>query len=113
MTTIEVKEHGMPGGMQGSTGKGKQPEETLSGPRHPMGYKSVFSQGFDHEAGGGGSGRPNPGTGTAPVVQHAPSKKRHIQKPENLTDPKDWDKFKRQEFLYYEEYEEDFINDAS
>jgi hypothetical protein len=111
MTTMDVKE-GIPRGMKGSESKGKQPENPPSGPSSPQGYKSIFSQGFGR-SGGGGSGGPNPGIGTAPAVQQAPSKKRHIQKPENFTDPKDWDKFKQQEFLYYEEYRDDFNTDKS
>jgi hypothetical protein len=113
MTTMEVKETGMPGGMQSSVGKGKQTENSLARPSCPQGYKSIFSQGYGKGSGGGGGGGLNPGTGTAPAVQQAPSKRRHIQKPENFTDPKDWDKFRQHEFLYYEEYEEDFIDNAS
>jgi hypothetical protein len=47
------------------------------------------------------------------VVHQPPSKKKHIQKPENFTDPKDWDKFKQQEFLYYKEYEDDFETNSA
>jgi hypothetical protein len=114
MATMDVKETGMPGGMKSSEGKGKQPEP----PREPSPKRrhepSFFSQDFGERSGGGGGGGPNPGAGTAPAVYPpAPSKKRHIQKPANFIDPKDWDKFRRQEFLYYEEYEDDFVDDAS
>jgi hypothetical protein len=55
-----------------------------------------------------------PGTGTDPVVYlPAPSKKRHIRKLENFTNPKDRDKFKRQEFLYYKEFRDDFADDTA
>jgi hypothetical protein len=111
MTTMDIEETGMPGGMKGSGDKGKQPREPSPKWRYESGF---FSQDFGERSGGGGGGGTNPGTGTAPAVPHqAPSRKRHIQKPEAFTDVKDWDKFKRQEFLYYEEYEEDFVNDAS
>jgi hypothetical protein len=114
MATMDVEETGMPGGMKGSEGKGKQPEP----PREPSPRRryepGFFSQDFGEGSGGDGGGGPNPGTGTAPAVPYqTPSKKRHIQKPANFIDPKDWDKFRRQEFLYYEEYEDDFVDDAS
>ena len=36
------------------------------------------------------------------------------KKPKDFTDAKNWDKFKRQEFLYYEEYEDKFgYNEAT
>ena len=93
MATMDVEETGMPGGMRDS--KGKQPEP----PREPSPKRryepGFFSQDFGGRAGGGGGGGPNPGTGTAPAVYPpAPSKKRHIQKPANFIDPKDWDKFR-------------------
>jgi hypothetical protein len=113
MATVDVEETGMPGGMKDSGDKGKQPVP----PREPSPKRryepGFFAQDFRERGGGGSGGGPNPGTGTAPVVPHqAPSRKRHIQKPEAFTDVKDWDKFKQQEFLYYEEYEEDFVDDA-
>jgi hypothetical protein len=92
MTTMEVEETGMLRGMQGSQGKGKQPEDPI-GPSAPKGYQSIFSQGFSKEPGEGGSGL-NPGTESALTVHLPPSKKRHIQKLENFTNLKDWDKFK-------------------
>ena len=41
------------------------------------------------------------------------SKKKHIKKLEDFTNAKDWDKFKCQEFLYYKDYEDEFIDDAT
>jgi hypothetical protein len=95
MATMDVEETSMPGGMKGSGDEGKQ----LEPPREPSPkgrYKpGFFTQDFGGRSGGGGGGGPNPGTGTAPAVPHqAPSRKRHIQKPEAFTDVKDWDKFK-------------------
>jgi hypothetical protein len=37
-----------------------------------------------------------------------PKKKSHIQKPEDFTDTKQWDKFKHQSFVYLEENQRDF-----
>jgi hypothetical protein len=108
---MEVEETGMPGGMQGSGSKGKGTEVPRSDPIRPG---DPFTEGLYGRPGGGDGGGPNPGTGTAPTVYPpAPSKKRHIQKPADFTDPKDWDRFKGQEFLYYEEYDDDFIDDSS
>jgi hypothetical protein len=39
--------------------------------------------------------------------------KKHIQKPDDFTNSKDWEKFRRQAFIYIAEYENDFINEAS
>jgi hypothetical protein len=114
MATMEVEEPGMPRGMQHSESKGKGTEVPRGDPIRPV---DPFGESFydrPGRSGGGGGGGPNPGTGTDPAVYlPTPSKKRHIQKPENFTDPKDWDKFKRQEFLYYEEYRDDFIDDTA
>jgi hypothetical protein len=109
---MDIEETGMPGGMKSSEGKGKGMEVPRGNPIRPDPFGESF---YDRPggSGGGGSGGPNPGTGTAPTVYQPPSKKRQIQKPENFTDPKDWDKFKRQEFLYYEEYRDDFIDDSA
>jgi hypothetical protein len=107
---MEVEEPGMPGGMQCSKGKEKGTEVPQTDPIR----SDPFGEGFYNRGGGGGGGGLNPGTGTAPAVYPlAPSKKKHIQKPESFTDPKDWDKFKRQEFLYYEEYRDDFTDDTA
>ena len=54
----------------------------------------------------GGSGTPSQGTRVTTTA--GGSKKKHIKKPEDFTDAKNWDKFKHQEFLYYKEYEEEF-----
>jgi hypothetical protein len=111
MSTMDVEETSMPGGMQGSGSKGKETEVPRTSPIRPA---DPFAERLYDRSGGSGGGGPNPGTGTAPAVYPpAPSRKRHIQKPEPFTDVKDWDKFKRQEFLYYEEYEEDFADDSS
>ena len=56
---------------------------------------------------GGGSGGAGPGPGTGVTTPQRLSKKKHIKKPQDFTDTKDWDNFKQHEFLYYEEYEED------
>jgi hypothetical protein len=47
----------------------------------------------------------------APVV--AGTNKKHIQKPDDFTDSKDWEKFNRQAFLYMTEYDGDFPTDGS
>ena len=56
----------------------------------------------------GGSGTPGP---TAPAVTTGGSTKKHIKKPEDFTDTKDWETFKHQEFLYCEEYRAEFADD--
>ena len=100
----------MPGGMGTSQGKGKSPEP----PTNPVGrYFDQTSRGRGEESPIlGDSGDPDPGTGTIPVPAPTPiirsSKKKHIKKLEDFTDVKNWDKFKHQEFLYYEEYEDEF-----
>ena len=70
-------------------------------------------------AGGGFPGPPNPPApppGFPPIppgfamVPLAPDPKRksHVQKPEDFTETKQWDKFKRQSFVYLEENRRDF-----
>ena len=100
----------MPGGMGENRGKGKSPEP----PRGSVGrYFDQTSRGR-REASPipGGSGDPDPGAAiTPPRTPPLPprdAKKKHIKKPEDFTDAKNWDKFKRQEFLYYEEYFNEF-----
>jgi hypothetical protein len=108
---MEVEETGMPGGMKSSVGKGKGTEVPWGDPIRPV---DPFGEGLYGRPGGNGGGGPDPGAGTDPAVYlPAPSKKRHVRGPENFTDPKDWDKFKRQEFLYYEEYRDDFADDTA
>jgi hypothetical protein len=51
----------------------------------------------------------NPAAGAAA----AGSTKKHIQKPDDFTDSKDWEKFNRQAFVYMTEYEGDFPTDGS
>ena len=103
-------ETGMPGAMEEDQSRGKNPESRGQDPSR------FFTEHLD--LGGrdpsvpGGSGDPRPAAiTTAPAV--ASGKKKHIKKPEDFTDAKNWDKFKRQEFLYYEEYEEEFGYDES
>jgi hypothetical protein len=111
MTTMDVEE-GMPGGMKGSEGNGKQPENPPLGPSSLGGYDPFFGPSNL----GGGNGSHGGGTQTndwndgSPTT---PSQKRHIQKPAEFMDTKNWDKFKRQEFLYAQEYDEDFLTHLS
>ena len=58
-------------------------------------------------------GSREPGPAATVTTAAGGSKKKHIKKLEDFTNVKDWDKFKRQEFLYYEEYENEFTNDAT
>jgi hypothetical protein len=58
------------------------------------------------------SGRGSPAPPPPPAAA-AGSTKKHIQKPDNFLESKDWDKFHRQAFVYMEEYENDFTSDAS
>ena len=67
-----------------------------------------MSIGGGRRGGGGGFG---PGADTTTAM--GGSKKKHIKKPEDFIDAKDWDKFKRQEFLYYEEYENNFMTKSA
>ena len=43
----------------------------------------------------------------------APNNHKHVNKPEPLTDARDWEKFKRQSFIYLSEYEEEFTTQES
>ena len=104
----------MPGGMRESHGKGKSPEP----PSGSVGrYFDQTSQGWRETSPvPGGSGDPDPGTGTSPVrpPRIDPLKKKHIKKPEDFIDAKNWEKFKQQEFLYYKEYFNEFgFDDAT
>jgi hypothetical protein len=105
MTTMDIER--MPGGMKGSEGKGKQPENPLLRPSGSGEYDPFFGPpDYGGGQGGGGGGGPGPTTG---MVAPLPStKKKHIQKLEDFTNPRIWDKFKRQEFLYVQEYEDNF-----
>ena len=98
---------GMPGRMEESQGKGKTPEP----PTNPA------SQFFEEHLGRRGSpapgGRDSPGPRTTAAIPTGGSKKKHIKKPEDFTDAKNWDKFKHQEFLYHEEYEDEFGPDEA
>ena len=55
---------------------------------------------------------PRRGTGKAMTTLMGGSKKKHIKKPEDFINAKDWDKFKHQEFLYYKEYEDEFTSES-
>jgi hypothetical protein len=110
MTTMEVEETGMPGGIQRSEGKGKGTEVPRTDPIRSDPFGESF---YDKPKPGGSSGGSGPDPTTGMVIPSPATKKRHIQKPENFTDPRDWDKFKRQEFLYVQEYEDDFTTHAS
>ena len=106
----------MPGGMGGTGGKGKSPEP----PRGSVGrYFDQTSRGRRETSPiPGGSGDPNPGAeitpSRTPSILPRDTKKKHIKKPEDFTDAKNWDKFKRQEFLYFEEYFNEFgFDDAT
>ena len=104
-------ETGMPGEMGEDQGKGKDREPRGQDPSR------FFAEALGRDLGPrpptpGGSGNPGPAaTATAPAT--ISGKKKHIKKPEDFTDVKNWDKFKRQEFLYYEEYEDEFGYDES
>ena len=105
----------MPGGMGTSQDKGKGPEP----PVNP--YQEVFDQAAKDRLkppAPGGSGDPDPGAGiTPPRTPPLPTRdvrKKHIKKPEDFMDTKNWDKFKHQKFLYYEEYFNEFgFDDAT
>src|SRR6202040_1303069 len=43
----------------------------------------------------------------------APNNNKHVNKQEPLTDAKDWEKFKRQSFIYLSEYEAEFTSQES
>ena len=100
----------MPGEMEERWGKGKSPEPPID----PVGrYFDQASRGRRGESPAlGGSGDPPPVTTTTPITSGNP-KKKHIKQPEDFTDAKNWNKFKRQEFLYYKEYEDEFGYDES
>ena len=102
-------ETGMPGAMEEDQTKGKSPEPRGQDPSQF--FRETLGETFGPEPPTpGGSGNPGLATTTQAV---APGKKKHIKKPEDFTDAKNWDKFKRQEFLYYEEYEDEFGYDES
>ena len=104
-------ETGMPGAMEEDQTKGKGPEPRR---QDPSGFfAEALGRGLGRDSPApGGSGDPGPTAVTAtPAV--ISGKKKHIKKPEDFTDAKNWDKFKRQEFLYYEEYEDEFGHDES
>ena len=106
-------ETGMPGAMEEDQTKGKGPEPCGQDPSRFFGEAlgGAFT-GETRPPAPGGSGDPGPAmVTTAPAA--ASGKKKHIKKPEDFTDTKNWDKFKRQEFLYYEEYEDEFGYDES
>ena len=63
-------------------------------------------------SGRGGVRGSGPGPGTGVVAPQGSFKKKHIKKPEDFINTKDWDKFKCQEFLYYEEYKDKFTSDS-
>ena len=98
-------ETGMPGAMEEDQTKGKEPESRGQNPSRFFAEALGRNLGRDSPV-PGGSGDPGPAvTTTTPAA--VPGKKKHIKKPEDFTDAKNWDKFKRQEFLYYEEYEDE------
>ena len=106
-------ETGMPSAMEEDQTKGKDPEPRKPNPSQF--FEETLGEAFRGETRPptpGGSGDLGPATVmTAPAT--ASGKKKRIKKPEDFTDAKNWDKFKRQEFLYYEEYEDEFGYDES
>ena len=104
-------ETGMPGAMEEDQRKGKDPEPRGQNPSRF--FEEALGEAFGPKPPApGGSGDPGPAAvTTAPAA--ISGKKKHIKKPEDFTDAKNWDKFKRQEFLYYEEYEDEFGYDES
>ena len=106
-------ETGIPGAMEEDQTKGKDPEPRGQDPSRF--FKETLGRAFGEETkppAPGGSGDPGPAAvTTAPATMSG--KKKHVKKPEDFTDAKNWDKFKRQEFLYYEEYEDEFGYDES
>lgn len=109
-TLIEVGE--MPGEMETSGNKGKKRD-----PSEAFGAMMFSSGTSTMEQGGGGSApppTPGPGGNTGGSVVIPPhNPKKHIKKPEDFTNPKDWDKFERREFLYVTGYEDDFRTHSS
>jgi hypothetical protein len=55
---------------------------------------------------------PSPPSTRQPTPDPTPAvpdkKKSHVKKPENFENAKDWDRYKRQTFIYIAEYEKDF-----
>ena len=98
-------ETGMPGAMEEDQTKGKGPEPRGQDPSQFFG--EALGEAFGPKPPAPGeSGDPGPAaTTTTPAI--VSGKKKHIKKPEDFTDAKNWDKFKRQEFLYYEERSEE------
>ena len=103
--------------MLGDTGlssKGKQPEHPK--PRGQTRSSSPYHIPFNPPPAGGSSGYrggwgPNPGSAVRPPSLKP--QKKHIKKPEDFVDMNDWDTFKQQEFLYYEEYQSEFSSDVT
>ena len=54
---------------------------------------------------------PPPPSNNSPMAAPAPNK--HVKKPEPLTDAKDWDRFKRQAFIYTAEYHDEFVEEET